>query len=78
MKEITEEMVRKMKFVQNHIEPIVKRLDPTVTAVAYTYDHATGDEYVSIVRNNGARHVCVSADSLAQLTVDVIKEEFLS
>jgi hypothetical protein len=78
MKEITIEMVRKMKFVQDHVEPMVRRLDPSITAAAYTYDHATGDEYVTVVRNSGAENVCVSADSMAQLAVDVIKEVFLS
>ena len=78
MKEVTVEMVRKMKFVQDHVEPMVRRLDPSVLAVAYTYDHATGEEYVSIARNGGAENICVSADSMAQLAVDVIKGVCLS
>ncbi len=73
MKNISLDMVRKMKFVQDHLEPMMRRLDPSITAAAYTYDHATGDEYVTVVRNNGAENVCVSADSMAQLAVDVIK-----
>lgn len=78
MKEITMGMARKMKFVQEHVEPMIRRLDPSITAAAYTYDHATGDEYVTVVRNSGAENICVRADSMAQLTVDVIEEVFLS
>ena len=78
MKEITMEMVRKMKFVQQYVSPIVKRLDPHVQEVAYTYDHATGDEYVCVVCENNVQRVCVSADSMAQLTVDVVQGGFLS
>lgn len=78
MKEITIEMVRKMKFVQDHLEPLLRRLDPNITAAAYTYDHATEEEYVTVVHPNGVENICVRADSMAQLTVDVIEEVFLS
>lgn len=79
MKKISIEMVRKMKFVQDYLEPLLRRLDPGITAAAYTYDHATGDEYVSIVRGNAeTENVNVSADSMAQLAVDVIQGVFLS
>ena len=77
MKEVTIEMVRKMKFVQDYLEPMVRRLDPSITAAAYTYDHGTGDEYVSLVRNSGTKNVCVSADSMAAMAVDVIREAVL-
>ena len=74
MKTITSEMVRKMKFVQDYLEPLLRRLDPSITAAAYTYDHSTGDEYVSLMRGSAAtENINVSADSMAQLAVDVIK-----
>ena len=78
MKEITETMVHKMKFVQTYLAPMLKRLDPSINAVVYTYDHATEDEYVSVARNNGTQNVCVSMDSLAAMAVEVLREVALS
>ena len=78
MKEISIEMARKMKFVQDHVAPVVKRLDPNVIDVAYTFDHSAGDEYVCVVHNDYVQKVCVSADNCAQLLVDVMQEVFLS
>lgn len=73
MKMITHEMVCKMKFVQDHLEPLMKRLDPMITAVAYTYDHGSGEEVVAVCRNDKVENICVSADSMAALTVDVVR-----
>ncbi|MBR5782894.1 MAG: hypothetical protein IKY33_01565 [Clostridia bacterium] len=73
MKEITYEMVRKMKFVQDNLEPLMRRLDPKITAVVYTYDHGSGEEVVSVCRNADIVNVCVTADSLAALTMDVVR-----
>jgi len=73
VKAITHEMVRKMKFVQDHLEPMMLRLDPMITAVAYTYDYGSGEEFVAICRNDGVENICVSADSMAALTVDVVR-----
>ena len=78
MRKINEEIVRKMKFVQTCLEPMLKRLDPSILAAAYTYDPSTGGEYVCLMRNNDAVEICVSADSMAQLAVDCIKEAVLS
>lgn len=74
MREITKEMISKMGFVQMYLQSLMQRLDPTINAVMYTYDDGAGEEYVVVCRNGKNQRICVTGDSLAAMTMDVIRE----
>ncbi len=62
----------KDSYVSAHIEPMMKVLDERIKSVKYR--HTGSVEFVDIAYGFGQKmHVCVTADSLAQMTIDVIK-----
>ena len=67
------EYQKKQEFVEKHLEPLIKAADFSVESVVYTSDNG---EYVTIryIQSPNAVRVCVSGDSLAALTRDVMKK----
>lgn len=69
---LTEEQCRKRRFVQNHLEPLMKALCVGIISVNYQIEN--GEEIViTKYSDGGAKRACVSADSLAALCRDVLK-----
>lgn len=66
----------KSEFVSNELTMLLKTLDNTIRSCTYYED---GDEIVVVQFNDGSCElkVCVTGDSLAQLTIDVIKKSIM-
>ena len=64
-------------FVLNELTTLLKTLDNTVHSCTYTYEN--DNEIVTVWFDDGyfGENVCVTGDSLAQLTIDVIKKAIM-
>ena len=64
--------MEKSDFVEFSLFPLLNRIDETIVKAEYTEEN--GEEYVYVRYNGGyAMKICVSADSLAALSRDVLK-----
>lgn len=68
------ELTRKSRFVSAELQALVKRIDPDIVSVGYSYTGTTGTEVVTVnYRDGNAIGVNVTADSLCAITKDVLK-----
>ena len=66
----------KGSYVSTYIEPMMIALDERIKSVKYR--HTGSVEFVDIVYGFGQKmHICVTADSLAQMAIDVVKAVIL-
>lgn len=69
---LTEEQCRKRRFVQNHLEPLMKALYVGIISVNYQVEK--NEEFIiTKYRDGGTLRACVTADSLSALCRDVLK-----
>lgn len=68
------EYARKGAFVEKYLSPMLAAADMQIERASYRYHIATGEEYVDIIYIGGhKRRVCVTADSLQALILDVMR-----
>lgn len=68
------ELTRKSRFFSAELQAPVKRIDPDIVSVGYSYTGTTGTEVVTVnYRNGHAIGVNVTADSLCAITKDVLR-----
>lgn len=68
------EYARKSAFVEKHLSPMLAAADMQIERASYRCHIATGEEYVDIIYIGGhKRRVCVTADSLQALILDVMR-----
>ncbi|MGN0587422.1 MAG: hypothetical protein ACI4JF_09060 [Oscillospiraceae bacterium] len=71
---IIEELYEKNTFVSTELQAPVKRIDPDIVSVGYSYTGTTGTEVVTVnYRDDHAIGVNVTADSLCAITKDVLR-----
>lgn len=69
---LTEEQCRKRRFVQNHLEPLMKALYVGIISVNYQVEK--NEEFIiTKYRDGGTLRACVTADSLSALCRDALK-----
>lgn len=69
---LTEEQCRKRRFVQNHLESLMKALYVGIISVNYQVEKS--EEFIiTKYRDGGTLRACVTADSLSALCRDVLK-----
>lgn len=68
------EYARKAIFVEKYLAPLLVAADMKIKSASYRFHIATHEEYVDIVYIGGhKRRVCVTADSLQALILDVMR-----
>ena len=68
------EYARKGAFVEKYLSPMLAAADMRIERASYRCHIATGEEYVDIIYIGGhKRRVCVTADSLQALILDVMR-----
>lgn len=69
-----DEYARKGAFVEKYLSPMLAAADMQIERASYRCHIATGEEYVDIIYIGGhKRRVCVTADSLQALILDVMR-----
>lgn len=72
--EAMNEYARKGAFVEKYLSPMLPTADMQIERASYRCHIATGEEYVDIIYIGGhKRRVCVTADSLQALILDVMR-----
>lgn len=72
--EAMNEYARKGAFVEKYLSPMLAAADMQIERASYRCHIATGEEYVDIIYIGGLeRRVCVTADSLQALILDVMR-----
>lgn len=72
--EAMNEYARKGAFVEKYLSPMLAAADMQIERASYRCHIATGEEYVDIIYIGGhKRRVCVTADSLQALILDVMR-----
>lgn len=72
--EAMNEYARKGAFVEKYLSPMLAAADMQIERASYRCHIATGEEYVDIIYIGGQkRRVCVTADSLQALILDVMR-----
>ncbi len=67
------EKQRKTEFVKNYLKPLLCNAQCEVKDAEYTVLD-NDEEYVIVTYNSGfTKRICVSADSLRAITIDVLK-----
>lgn len=68
------EYARKGAFVEKYLSPMLAAADMQIKSASYRRHINTGEEYVDIIYIGGhKRRVCVTADSLQALILDVMR-----
>ena len=68
------EYARKGAFVEKYLSPMLAAADMQIKSASYRRHINTGEEYVDIIYIGGhKRCVCVTADSLQALILDVMR-----
>ncbi len=69
-----DEFKQKYFFVIGELKELLRAINPKVTATHYTHSK-NGEEYVVVAFENGYnKKICVTADSLKAIVVDVLGE----
>ncbi len=73
---IIDECLPKAEFVEKYLSPMLANAKMRIAKAKYQYDINTHAEYVYITYNSGfVRRVCVTADSLQALILDVMNNK---
>lgn len=66
------ERQQKEKFVTQYLSPLLKAAKIEVDCAVYSFDDTNGEEIVTVYYTNGyKKNICVSADSLRAIVIDV-------
>ena len=66
-------LMQKMDFVNNHLAPLLKAIDETITKVEYSVRADQTETVIIHFACSGRRIINVTADSLAALARDVLR-----